>query len=68
MTSIESRGAHESGEQWQHEGFRHVWASVRIITLDHVFLVYYDSLGQDPLPLLLYANGGGIYMEGSSLL
>jgi hypothetical protein len=48
ITNIESRGAHESGEQWQHEGhesFRQIQASVRIITLRPVFLMYYDSLG-----------------------
>jgi hypothetical protein len=48
MTSIASRGAHESGEQWQHEGHggvRQVQASVRIITLCPMFLVYYDLLG-----------------------
>jgi hypothetical protein len=40
MTSIKSRGAHESGERWKHEGhegFRQVRASVRIITLRPVF-------------------------------
>jgi hypothetical protein len=40
MTSIESRGAHESEERWKHEGhkgFRQVWASVRLITLCPMF-------------------------------
>jgi hypothetical protein len=58
MINIKSRDTHESGEQWQHEGhegFRQVRASVRIITLHPMFLVYYDSFGRDPLyPYVLH--------------
>jgi hypothetical protein len=40
MTSIESRGAHKSGELWKHkrhESFKQVRASVRITTIHHLF-------------------------------
>jgi hypothetical protein len=61
MTSIDSRGAHESGERWKNGGFRQVRASMRIITIHHVFwcimIRWVDT--PPPLPLLLYAKGVG---------
>jgi hypothetical protein len=62
MIIIHSRGAHKSGERWKHEGregFRQVWASVRIITLCLVFWCIMIHWVDTPVPLLLYAKGLG---------
>jgi hypothetical protein len=61
MTSIKSRGAHGCGEQWQHKGhkvFRQVQTSMRIITLHPMIMVYYESLGWDPLYPSFYMPRG----------
>jgi hypothetical protein len=51
VTMIQSRGAHESGEQWKHDGhevFRQIQSSVRIITLHSVFLCIMIHWGEIP--------------------
>jgi hypothetical protein len=64
MTMIQSRSAHESGEQWKHEGhesFRQVRASMRITTLPPMswcILIFFLPLSP-PLPFLLDAKGVG---------
>jgi hypothetical protein len=42
-------------------GFRQVRVSVRITTLRHVFLVYYDLLGGDPLYPSFYIPRGVVF-------
>jgi hypothetical protein len=49
--------------------FREVRASMRIITLCHVFLcIMICWVENPPLPLLLYAKGSRVYMEDPSRL
>jgi hypothetical protein len=71
MTMIHSRGAHESGNLWkhkEHENFRLVWASRRIITLRPIFWCIMVCWVRGPLPPLYMPRGGRVYMDDLSWL
>jgi hypothetical protein len=61
MTSIESRGAHKSGERWKHEGhegFRQIWVSMSIITLCPMFWCVVIHCVETPLYPSFYMQSG----------
>jgi hypothetical protein len=72
MTMIQSRSAHESGEQWKHEGhesFRQVRASMRITTLHPMFwciLIFFAF--ETPSTLPFRCQGGRVYKKDLSWL
>jgi hypothetical protein len=68
MTSV---GAHGHGERWKHdghEGFRQVQASMRIITLCHVFWCIMIHWVETPSTPPFICQGGRVYKEDPSSL
>jgi hypothetical protein len=67
MTRFESRCAHKRGEQWNARDTRvYIGSGLREDKnlTSCVRQLYYDCFGsRPPLPLLLYAKGGRVYME-----